>query len=116
MLPANDLANPLMARLITTLVDKTTVNWGPWLFPLMFNCNTSFEQETQKSLFSLMFGTEPQGTKYTTAEYHCKLWSQSVAEDICQRFQVMQKISTAPLYLNASVNSKNTAQEIPYQV
>jgi hypothetical protein len=46
MMPINDLANPVMARLVTTLIDETTIDWGPYLFSLMLNYNTSFYHGT----------------------------------------------------------------------
>lgn len=59
MLKAHNLANHLMAKLITTLVDKTTVDWSPYLLLLIFNYNTSLKQEGQKSSFFQLFKTMP---------------------------------------------------------
>jgi hypothetical protein len=58
MFPTHDLANLLMPQMVTTLVAETTMNWDPYLFPLMFNYNTSFKPEGQDLPFFLTFETE----------------------------------------------------------
>jgi hypothetical protein len=40
MLHHDTMANPILTKLFTTLIDETSVNWTPHLSPLMFNYNT----------------------------------------------------------------------------
>ena len=65
MFPTHDIANLLMPQMVTTLVAETTMNWDPYLFPLMFNYNTSFKPEGQDLPFFLTFETESIRPKVT---------------------------------------------------
>jgi hypothetical protein len=42
----NTMANPIMSKPLATLINETFINWTPYLYPLMFNYNTSFWRTT----------------------------------------------------------------------
>jgi hypothetical protein len=89
MLQADDLANLLMARLITTLVDETTINWSLFLFQLMFNYNTSFQQEEQRSMFHQTFKKTPKEPEFPTKDWP---YSQTFAEEARYQIKLTKEI------------------------
>jgi hypothetical protein len=42
VLHSNTVANPIVNKPLATQIDETFINWTPYLYPLMFNYNTSF--------------------------------------------------------------------------
>jgi len=62
----NAVANLIMTKLLATLIDDTSIIWTPYLYPLIFNYNTSFRLNNQSPPFARLLWFPPWNSSFTT--------------------------------------------------
>jgi hypothetical protein len=84
-----EVVNKTIARYLASFVNDTTLDWEPYLAPLMFSYNTAFHRSIKTSPFFLTYGVHPTlPNEITTPQYGSDL-----PEDIMARLQIARNIA-----------------------
>lgn len=83
-----EVINKTIARYLSAFVDESTLEWEPFLPPLMFSYNTSYHRSIKTSPFFLTYGIEPSLPKDFTIDYH-----HDTSVDIMSRLQLARKLA-----------------------
>lgn len=114
ILEHDSMANPNLTKLLATLIDETSVNWTPYLYPLMFNYNTSFHLNDQPPPFTMLFQFPPWNPNFTTKTVP---YVQTLVTELWDQFATTQElthcqpeIQPAELTITPSIQKYRTGQ------
>ena len=83
-----EVVNKTIAKYLAAFVNETTLDWEPYLPPLMFSYNTSFHRSIKTSPFFLTYGTMP-----TTPQDFGLDYKHDMATDIMSRLQLARNLA-----------------------
>jgi hypothetical protein len=79
------VANKMITKYLASFLDKSTLDWEPYLYPHMFSYNTSFHQSTQNTTFFLKFEIDAQQPDLPSPELQRKFYRDSSTDEMMQR-------------------------------
>jgi hypothetical protein len=85
-----EVANKEIAKYLSSFVDNSTLDWELYLAPMMFSYNTSFHRSIKTSPYFLTYGVKPRLPSESIYKFS---WSDSPAQDLQQRFQIIRNIA-----------------------
>jgi hypothetical protein len=80
-----EVANKTIAKYLSRFVDDSTLDWEPFLFPLMFSYNTSFHRSIENTPFFLTFGIEPRTPAFPAPELRQQFYGETTTDDLLRR-------------------------------
>ena len=84
-----EVVNKTIARYLASFVDETTLDWEPFLFPLMFSYNTAYHRSIKTSPFFLTYGIHPTMPN----ELSSPQYASDLPSDIMSRLQIARNIA-----------------------
>ena len=84
-----EVVNKTIARYLASFVDETTLDWEPFLAPLMFSYNTAYHRSIRTSPFFLTYGIHPTMPN----ELSSPQYASDLPTDIMSRLQIARNIA-----------------------
>ena len=88
-----EVANKTIAKYLSSFVDDSTLDWEPYLAPLMLVYNTSFHRSIKTSPFFLTFGIEARLPNLPTPDIRRKFYGESSSDELLLRLLAARDVA-----------------------
>jgi len=101
-----EVANKTIAKYLASFVDDSTLDWEPYLAPLMFVYNTSFHRSIKTSPFFLTYGMEARQPNLPGPDLRRKFYGESTTDELLLRLLTARDVARRN---NETTSSKTQA-------
>ena len=106
-----EVVNKTIAKYLSAFVDESTLDWEPYLYPLMFSYNTSFHRSIKTSPFFITYGVNPNLPKDFQLDY-----KDDISSDIMGRLQLALHLAKQSIEEQMEKAKQNYDKKVhPYQ-